>query len=461
MSLVLAVQPDRDQAARLSKVIRDTVAADLLVTATLDEALATLEIGVPDLILIPPLLSARDEARLGERLRAHGAEAAHVQTLTIPVLATAARPSIGGGMFARFRRQASAPPAESGCDPDVFAAEVQGYLDRAAAERELYARTEARTPQADVKPLPALIDFPIVEDIPEPADLPDVVQLSATAEDQHWMPLLLEEDAMPAAIESDIEPVWEIDAAIVDGTRDLGLGTRDPVDTAAPFQWRTDRVPDPGSRIPEKPLFEPPPAAAVEPAPAIAFDPTPVFTAPPVLQKPTAEKPMVAAPIFDEPLFEEPALEELPQPVMEAAAPVAPDEAIIPSTDMIPRPARLPEVLPAPGAAPMAAAPVAVGVNVSVQTSDGARVNVDVAVSVTSDGRPTVQSAQPSGGKQLQRSPRQERRPAPRPVQDEWGMFDPDQCGFSALVAKLDEVTEDERGTTRRTGTFVRVISQS
>jgi hypothetical protein len=43
-------------------------------------------------------------------------------------------------------------------------------------------------------------------------------------------------------------------------------------------------------------------------------------------------------------------------------------------------------------------------------------------------------------------------KPAKRPVQDEWGMFDPEQCGFAAL--------EDEEGEARPTsGTRVRVIS--
>jgi hypothetical protein len=44
-------------------------------------------------------------------------------------------------------------------------------------------------------------------------------------------------------------------------------------------------------------------------------------------------------------------------------------------------------------------------------------------------------------------------KPAPRPVQDEWGMFDPEQAGFAAL--------EDEEGSEARptTGTRVRVIS--
>ena len=44
-------------------------------------------------------------------------------------------------------------------------------------------------------------------------------------------------------------------------------------------------------------------------------------------------------------------------------------------------------------------------------------------------------------------------KPAPRPAQDEWGMFDPEQAGFAAL--------EDEEGAEARptTGTRVRVIS--
>ena len=28
-----------------------------------------------------------------------------------------------------------------------------------------------------------------------------------------------------------------------------------------------------------------------------------------------------------------------------------------------------------------------------------------------------------------------------RPIEDEWGLFDPEQCGFAALLDKLDEIT--------------------
>jgi hypothetical protein len=34
------------------------------------------------------------------------------------------------------------------------------------------------------------------------------------------------------------------------------------------------------------------------------------------------------------------------------------------------------------------------------------------------------------------------------PVQDEWGLFDPNKCGFSALLDKLDGMTDDDRQST-------------
>jgi hypothetical protein len=36
------------------------------------------------------------------------------------------------------------------------------------------------------------------------------------------------------------------------------------------------------------------------------------------------------------------------------------------------------------------------------------------------------------------------------PVQDEWGFFDPQQCGFSALLTKLDEISEDEKRSAKK-----------
>jgi hypothetical protein len=48
----------------------------------------------------------------------------------------------------------------------------------------------------------------------------------------------------------------------------------------------------------------------------------------------------------------------------------------------------------------------------------------------------------------------------PQAAQDEWGIFDPNRCGFSALVDKLDEVS-DKKPEQPRKGSKVRVISFS
>jgi hypothetical protein len=61
-----------------------------------------------------------------------------------------------------------------------------------------------------------------------------------------------------------------------------------------------------------------------------------------------------------------------------------------------------------------------------------ASVNVSVAVAVQV-------SATTSTAPAAKRRPR-----APKPAQDEWGFFDPDQCGFRALIARLDAIAEVE-----------------
>jgi hypothetical protein len=55
------------------------------------------------------------------------------------------------------------------------------------------------------------------------------------------------------------------------------------------------------------------------------------------------------------------------------------------------------------------------------------------------------------------KGPKKPSKPNTRPAQDEWGLFDPDRCGFAAVVQKLNEVTDDEDPKANRTS--VRVIS--
>jgi CheY-like chemotaxis protein len=144
MSLILAVEPDRRQAKQLSSVVRQHVRAEFVVAESGAAALVALGDRVPDLILTPALLPAKDEAVLTGWLRELGDAAAHVQTLAIPILADVAsgKGSQGAGsIFGRLRDQqkdASGP----GCDPEVFADQIRVYLDRAGSDRSTRAASE-------------------------------------------------------------------------------------------------------------------------------------------------------------------------------------------------------------------------------------------------------------------------------------------------------------------------------
>jgi hypothetical protein len=55
---------------------------------------------------------------------------------------------------------------------------------------------------------------------------------------------------------------------------------------------------------------------------------------------------------------------------------------------------------------------------------------------------PAARHPEPAGASESRIRKLTPRARAPRPVQDQWGLFDPDQCGFAALRAKLDEISE-------------------
>src|SRR5215831_11087170 len=131
MSLILAVEPDRRQAAHLTQIVRQRVGAELILAETTELALAQIGNRVPDLVLVPALLSPRDDAALATALRVI-ATAAHVQMLTIPVLAASqARPARRGMFASLLGKPAPEEPVVEGCSPGVFAEQIASYLARA------------------------------------------------------------------------------------------------------------------------------------------------------------------------------------------------------------------------------------------------------------------------------------------------------------------------------------------
>jgi hypothetical protein len=167
MALIVAIEPDKRQAGQLLAVVRERLGAELVLADTAERALAQLGDRVPDLILTSALLSTKDEAAIADHLRALDSHAAHVQTLTIPVLASAKpRASSGRGMLSALLgdRTSDDDTAPDGCDPAVFADQCAAYLDRVAAERQAEhesadheAVVEAAAPPAVVQPAVALV----------------------------------------------------------------------------------------------------------------------------------------------------------------------------------------------------------------------------------------------------------------------------------------------------------------
>lgn len=142
MSHILAIEPDRRQAARLNAIARVPLNTEMVIVDTAEAALAAISKRVPDLILTPRLMSPKDEALLDSRLRELDGAGWNVQTLMIPMLGGGTSTKGGGkkegGLLNRLRRGGEDDPS-GGCDPMVFAEEINEYLERGAAERALKA----------------------------------------------------------------------------------------------------------------------------------------------------------------------------------------------------------------------------------------------------------------------------------------------------------------------------------
>src|SRR5258708_39815205 len=109
MALILAIEPDRRQSTQLKAIVQNRLGADLVLADTTERAIEAIGSRIPDLVLVPALLSPQDDAALATALRVIAA-AAHVQMLTIPLLAAPSkRSSPGEGVLSRLRRAKPRP----------------------------------------------------------------------------------------------------------------------------------------------------------------------------------------------------------------------------------------------------------------------------------------------------------------------------------------------------------------
>jgi hypothetical protein len=246
MAIILAIEPDRRQAAHVSVIVRQRVGAELILADTTEAALDAIGSRVPDLVLVPALLSPQDDAALNAALRVIAA-AAHVRTLSIPVFANTAERESRGGLLG-FLRRGRSESASAGCAPAVFAEQISEYLREAAAERD--AVSEDRAPRVVVPP-------PVVR--PEPARPPE----SFAAPDYVITP----EPERPAAAES--ERVFAPQAEPVAAHEAESVITPPPPATAARFALperspdaQPERIADAETVTAYEPLVAPAPPAS-------------------------------------------------------------------------------------------------------------------------------------------------------------------------------------------------------
>ncbi len=324
MPLILAIEPDHRQATQLKAAVRRRLRADLVLADTAEAALAALGNRVPDLVLTSAFLSPRDETALAERLRALDTAAAHVQTLTIPVLdAPRERAYVARGMLSvLLRDRGHTQTAPDGCDPAVFADQCAAYLERAANER--------------------------------------------------------------------VTQIAPVEVAVIE---EMALVPR-AIEVAAPVMQPGDDPPEAGHHVP---VMEP----------AVEFVPAETMPSPDRRPQPAGFEIELSS-LLDEAV------------VHELSAAIESVTASDPNRWVQPRPAKRADKWTA----------IPIGNKTLWPPMEGK----------ASETRTVSDSA----GKHRREPPNQrpKRKSTVKPMKDEWGLFDPAQCGFAALLAKLDEITD-------------------
>ena len=148
MPSLLAIQPDRPQADALREALALSAARKVLVADSIDDALASIDHGIPDVILLPHLMPAAVEEYLVAYLRAIPGTS-HVQIMGLPRLERAA-PAIPSPVRPRYSwqsllrwpwRQKPRGFVHRGYDPELFSQDVNAYFAGATAlkkEIEIY-----------------------------------------------------------------------------------------------------------------------------------------------------------------------------------------------------------------------------------------------------------------------------------------------------------------------------------
>jgi hypothetical protein len=201
VSVILVIQPDHSQTKVLQDVAR-RIGTELLIVDSTARAVEAIGRRIPDLILLSPFLSPRDEDTLMDKLRSLDGTS-HLQTLSIPQFRASEDSTQKKKSGFGFRKKHKTAVAV-GAEPAAFAEEVVALLHRASEVRNRPA------PPEPIVPNPYVAEHAIEEFIAEDT----VIEEPAVEEPVFVEPLVMESPVEEpvvdeALIEEMIVPVAE------------------------------------------------------------------------------------------------------------------------------------------------------------------------------------------------------------------------------------------------------------
>jgi hypothetical protein len=461
MPLILAIEPDRRQVSKIAALAKNMLRAELVASDSTEHAVAALAGRVPDLILTSLLLSPKDGSALSDWLRELDAAGNRVQTLVIPVLATSPRRSRKtGGLLNRLRSSRDTEETVDGCDPAVFGAQIAEYLHSASEERRAADEfdDDAEEP-APTSPPPSLLaearkSTKAASPAGKPVEPPFVIEAARVIAPPPVVDLPVTMAAPPASIEASpvqplaVEPAPVLVEAITaaEGADDQAVET---VDVSAAR---------------EQALAEPA-FSSVEPVRTTPGEDSALVEFAAALDAVTIDARVTTAreDISDSVGEGEPEGEG--EPDSDLWMPLSSGQSWPPlnahSAANRSEASRLKaeaERLTAEASQVRSEG----SMERSVAGSSARPEWLDVLAAIQEDiklmqptipaWKPPRKSAAAARPNATAESPQSTASDANRkkkkrkaPPQDEWGFFDPDQCGFAALLAKLDEISDDEK----------------
>ena len=427
MPFILAIEPDRRQASRIAAIVRGPLKADLLVAESAERAIEALTERWPDLILTSALLSPKDEAALADRLRELDASGHHVQTLVIPVFASApGRLHSPVGLLRRLSGARVNDSEPAGCDPAVFAGQIAEYLEKASADRLAAAAAREQALEDQAQAVPAWKPEPILrpEPIPrlEPIFPPEPVFQPASAT------IYLASPPAPGAVAETNDDPGKNEQKRADERRQEIAFEDDPVEPVAARASGDFHVDAPNHVLIAESIDV---AAFVKELSDSLLAAAPrARTRPPV----EATPPTSFDPNAFEQAGEEPAALSDLEMALEGLGVARDDseddtELWMPLAEVVGRRRPL----------------------IEGEASHAAPADDDWLLprskATASDARPAapVGKAAPVGrddpAERIDARRKKRQQGGPVQIQDEWGFFNPQECGYAALLAKLDEVT--------------------